>query len=151
MGTTPVYGFPYPEPGDAVRDGDDVIKALAQTVEAALSPPWVALTPLGTNYGLRAGYFDPAYRVFTNGRVELRGGLTKSANIASGDIVFTLPTEGRPTRTVSIAISVYRSGNTANATAGRLDIATTGVATVHVIDAQAVTSVAMDGAQFSMS
>jgi hypothetical protein len=36
MGDTPVYAFPYPEPTDQVMDGADNIKALAESVEAAL-------------------------------------------------------------------------------------------------------------------
>lgn len=148
MGTTTLYGFPYPEPGDLVRDGDDVIKALAQGVEAALNPPWTALAQLGAGYSARAGYLVPAYRVFPDGRVELRGGLTKSSSIVSGETVFTVPSGGWPTAAVSIVIAVHRSGTT-NSVAGKLDIASTGVATVHVIDAQAVTSIAMDGGRFS--
>lgn len=34
--TTPKYGFPYPLGTDPIRDGDDVIQALAEQVEAAM-------------------------------------------------------------------------------------------------------------------
>lgn len=33
---TPTYAFPYPDPGDALANGDDTIKALAQRVELVL-------------------------------------------------------------------------------------------------------------------
>lgn len=38
-GTTPIYGLPYPEGTDPVREGDNTIKALAERMEALLSGP----------------------------------------------------------------------------------------------------------------
>ena len=38
MATTPVYALPYPVGTDLVRDGDNVIQALAERVEALLAP-----------------------------------------------------------------------------------------------------------------
>jgi hypothetical protein len=80
--------------------------------------------------------------------VQFRGGLTKSTAIVSGESVITLPDEARPTAAVSMLIAVHRTG-VVNSVAGKLDIATTGVATVHVIDAQAAVSIAIDGVEFS--
>jgi hypothetical protein len=148
MKLTPIYRFPYPEGSDLVTNGDEAIQALALAVEAALSPAWVVLAPLGANYSGRAGYLTPSYQLMGSGQVSLRGGLTKATAIVSGETVFTLPPEAQPTAAVSVVISVHRSG-TVNSVAGKLDIATTGVATVHVIDAQAPVSFAMDGARFS--
>ncbi len=148
MLTTPIYDFPYPEGSDLVQDGNDIIQALAEAVEAAMNPPWVAIAPLGAGYSARAGYLAPAYRVHDGGQVQLRGGLTKSTAIVSGESVFTLPDEARPTAAVSMVIAVHRTG-VVNSVAGRLDIPTTGLVTVHVIDAQAPVSIAIDGGQFS--
>jgi len=148
MLTTPIFDFPYPEGSDLVQEGNDVIQDLAEAIEAAMNPPWVDLAPLGTNYSQRAGYLAPAYRVRDDGQVQLRGGLTKSAAIITGDTLFTLPDDAWPTASVSLVIAVHRTGTT-NAVTGRLDIATTGATTVHVIDAQAAVSIALDGAGFS--
>ena len=148
---TPALKLPCPDANELVQDGSSAITGLALAVEAALAPPWVPLTPLGTNanYSARAGYLVPAYRVLGNGMVQLRGGLTKSSAIVSGETVFTLPPEARPTAAVSVVIAVHRTGTT-NVVAGKLDIvAATGAVTVHVIDAQAAVSIAIDGGQFS--
>jgi hypothetical protein len=146
---TPVLKLPCPDGNELVKEGNDAITSLALAVEAALAPPWVPFTPLGANYSARAGYLVPAYRVLGTGMVQLRGGLTKSSAIVSGETVFTLPAEARPTAAVSVVIAVHRTGAT-NAVAGKLDIvAATGVVTVHVIDAQAAVSIAIDGGQFS--
>jgi hypothetical protein len=37
-GSTPIYGFPYPLGSDPVRDGDNVIRSLAEDVETAIAP-----------------------------------------------------------------------------------------------------------------
>jgi hypothetical protein len=145
---TPTLRLPCPDGNELVTDGDDAITALALAVEAALAPAWTTLTPLGANYTARAGYLTPGYRLLKNGQVHLRGGMTKSSAIVSGETVFTLPAEARPTAAVSVVIAVHRTGTT-NAVAGKLDIATTGVATVHVIDAQVPVSFTMDGVQFN--
>jgi hypothetical protein len=145
---TPTLRLPMPDGNELVQDGNAAITALALAVEAALAPAWAVLAPLGSGYSARAGYLTPSYRVMGTGTVQLRGGLTKSTAIVSGETVFTLPVEARPTAAVSVPISVHRTGAT-NTVTGKLDIATTGVATVHVIDAQAAVSIAIDGGQFS--
>ena len=147
MGTTATYGFPYPEGSDLVRDGNDVMAALAAAVEAALNPPWTALT-LNATYTPRAGHHVPAYRVFANGRVQLRGGIEKSSNIGSGNTPLTLPAAAQPTVTVVVAVATSRVGGTYPAT-GRLDIAPTGVCTVQVLDAGTLTWVSLDGVEYS--
>lgn len=147
---TPLFGLPCPDQNELVSDGANAISALALAVEAALNPAWVALGSLGTGYGARSGYLAPAYRVFGDGRVQFRGGLTKATAIVSTETVFTLPTDVRPSASVSVIIPVHRTG-VSNSVAGKLDIATTGVATVHVIDSQTPVSIALDGVSFSRS
>jgi hypothetical protein len=150
-GTTPTLGFPYPDGGDLVRDGDDVIKALALAVEAAMTaapPAWTTIT-LNANYTPRAGYHVPAYRVLSDGTVQLRGGITKSSAIITADSPFTLPVAARPVAAVSMAVGTTRASGVVNITVGRLDIATTGVATLAVIDAQSSVNMTLDGVQYS--
>lgn len=146
---TTTSGFPYPDGTDLVRDGDDVIKALAQAIEAKLMPTdWANITPLGAGYGNRSGYHTPSYQVYPNGKVELRGGLTKSSAIVSGETAFTLPTNGHPGVEVSMPIGVGRTG-TANLPVGRITILPTGVASLDVIDAQGAVSISLNGVVFS--
>lgn len=50
-GTTPVYGFPYPEPTDLVADYPALGQDLAEDVETViqgLSPAWTSYTPVVT-------------------------------------------------------------------------------------------------------
>jgi hypothetical protein len=147
--TTPIYQLPYPDGDELVSDADSAFQSLALAIEAALNPPWTSLTPLGTNYSARAGYFAPGYRV-SGGRVQLRGAMTKSAAIVTGDTLFTLPPAACPTATVALPVTVSRA-STANSPAGKINIATSGVVTVEVIDTQAPTSLMLDGVSFSMS
>lgn len=146
--TTPIFHFPYPDGDELVSDADTAFANLALSIEGALNPPWTTLTPLGTNYSARAGYFAPAYRLFGDGRVQLRGGMTKSVAIVSGDTLFTLPTAARPTVTVAVVATVSRA-STANSPVAKLNVATSGAVTVEVIDSQAPTSLMLDGVGFS--
>jgi hypothetical protein len=142
---TTASGFPYPDGTDLVRDGDDVIRALAEAIEAKLMPtPWANLTPLGVGYSARSGYHVPSYEVYPDGKVRFRGGLTKSSAIVSGETVFTLPTNGRPTVEVEFPIGVARTGTT-NDVVGRIKVTPAGAATVFVIDSEGATSISIDG------
>jgi hypothetical protein len=148
MLTTDIYEFPYPEGSDLVQDGNDMIQALAEAVEAAMNPPWVALSLLGANYSPRAGYLPPAYRVYDDGQVQLRGGLTKGTAMITGDTLFTIPVDGRPTANVAFGAVVNRSDAT-KSPAAKITISTAGLATVEVIDSQVPLSIVFDGAEFS--
>src|SRR3954451_15546557 len=117
--TTPIFHLPYPDGDELVSDADSAFAALALGIEAALNPPWTALTPLGTSYTARAGYFAPGYRVFGDGRVQLRGGMTKNPNVVTGDTLFTLPTVARPSVTVAVVVTVSRAA-TSSSPVGKL-------------------------------
>ena len=52
---TPTYLFPYPDPGDAIANGDDTIKALAQRMELVLSAGDVADTWLAASQNIAGG------------------------------------------------------------------------------------------------
>jgi hypothetical protein len=149
MAGSTTNGFPYPSGTDKVRDGDDLIKMLAEAIEAKLMPTgWTALT-LSAGYVARTGHHVPAYRVFPNGTVELRGGIDKSSgNIISGQIPVVIPTAARPVVTVAVVVGIARTGPTYPAT-GRLDISpTTGNAVVAAVDAGSSTWLSLDGVRF---
>lgn len=52
---TPTFAFPYPDPGDAIANGDDTIKALAQRMELVLSGGDVADTWLAAGQNIAGG------------------------------------------------------------------------------------------------
>jgi hypothetical protein len=150
--TTPTCQIPYPDGDELVSDGDAAFAALALGTEAAMCPMWSVLSPgvFGVNYTPRAGYFAPGYRVFGDGRIQLRGGMTRTGGtIISGETLFTLPTLARPTLAVSVVIAVHRTGATTRAVTGKIDIAATGVTTIHVLDGDGPTSIALDGVSYS--
>lgn len=147
--STPVFHLPYPDGDELVSNADAAFSALALSVEAAMNPTWTAITP-AAGYSARVGYFAPAYRVFGDGRVELRGAMTKSTAIVTGDTLFTLATGARPTAQVALAAVVNRSDAT-KSPAAKITIATSGVATVEVIDSQGPLSIVFDGTSFTKS
>jgi len=60
MGTTPTFGFPYPDGSDLVISGDDVIEALATKLDDVLKPRWfIASAPTGA--GGFTGAVVPGY------------------------------------------------------------------------------------------
>jgi hypothetical protein len=148
MLTTPIFALPYPEGSDLVQEGNDAIQELAETIEDAINPPWNTLTPLSPGYTARAGWLTPAYQLRDDGQVELRGAMTKSTAILSGETLFTLPVEARPTASVAFGVVVSRSDAT-KSPAAKITITTTGNATVEVIDSQAPTSIMLDGGRFN--
>jgi hypothetical protein len=149
MAGTTTNGFPYPLGSDRVRDGDDTIKALAEAIEAKLMPTAWANITLNTNFTARASYQVPAYRVFPDGKVELRGGVHKATSLVSGDFPFlTLPTTVKPTTTVILTIGVTRLSGVTAATSGRLDIDVNGKGTVLLVDANASNDFSLDGVFF---
>jgi hypothetical protein len=149
MGTTIPNAFPYPNGGDPIQGGDDVIKALAEAIEAKIMPSaWTAITPLSAGFTARAGYYAPAYRVYPDGRVQLRGALDKSTNLASGNTPFTVDVPARPSVAVSVPFAHSRL-DTTRSVAGRIDISTLGVFTIQVIDAGATTWMSLDGVTYS--
>lgn len=89
---------------------------------------WVALTGFAAGWSARAGTYAPAYRRWADGRIDLRGGVQKSSAIVNAETVLTLPAEVRPAATVVATCGVSRVNGGPTA---RLDIATTGVTTLH--------------------
>jgi hypothetical protein len=148
--TTPTFLLPYPDGDELVSDGDAAFAALALAIEVALNPPWnvISAAGFGANYSARAGYFAPAYRVFGDGRVQLRGGMSKTVAIVTNDVLFTLPTPARPSSAVSLPIAVTRSAANKTPT-GKIEIATTGAVVVHVFDGDLPPSISLDGASYS--
>jgi hypothetical protein len=81
---------------------------------------WVALTGFATGWSSRAGTYTPAYRLWADGRIDLRGGMVKSSAFAHGETVLTLPGGTRPATAVVVACGLSRG--TGGAPAGRLAI-----------------------------
>jgi len=143
-------GLTYPDATGHTRLWEH-IQALADSAEAALDaldPAWTNLALAGPTYVARTGYLVPAYRVIGN-KVELRGGITKSSNIASGDVVLTLPLAARPvSANIWHPISLSRGGSTTAGVAGRLDIVPAGTCTVQVDSTSPGPNLSLDGVSF---
>jgi len=65
-GSTPIYGFPYPLGSDPVRDGDNVIRSLAEDVETELDTQNIAINSVQTTVNDSMGLWLVNTVTFTN-------------------------------------------------------------------------------------
>lgn len=144
------YGFPYPDGSELVQDGDNAIQALAEAIEAALNPPWHNLS-LANDVSPLPSYFTPAYRVFDNGRVELKGGLTKETQLVTFNVLFTLPASARPSENAAspVALTRFDMTNETNITSAKMTFKPDGDCTIHIPDVQVFRTVILDGTFFN--
>lgn len=94
-GSTPIYGFPYPLGTDPVRNGDNIIRALAEDVETVISG--------------QGSYVDVVGQTFDN--LSVNNGTVTSRYARVGDMVhfygsLTFGTTTSMTGTVAVALPV---------------------------------------------
>jgi hypothetical protein len=88
--TTPIYGLPYPDPSDIVRDHPADHQALAGAVEGALSSRLPSMYNLGQTYG---GAINPGAPVVVFGPVTIPARSSPSTHRAAGTVFLGLPGE----------------------------------------------------------
>ena len=90
--STPKFAIPYPVGTDLLADGDNAMQALAERVEALLSPQTGAVV-YGTNV---VTAYDGSAVYKSGGVIVLRFGLTTTVGVASGGTLLTTPVGFRP-------------------------------------------------------
>lgn len=92
--TTPEFAFPYPLGADALTDGDNVIRALAERMEAVLHATEWVYPALNSGFDTGGAGGEVAYRKDGAGNVHVEGvvGSTGTPTTAA----FTLPPGFRP-------------------------------------------------------
>lgn len=152
MGTTGT-GLQYPEGTDKVKDGDDSIRSLAQTLDPAWLDPawqtgWVALSLNPAKYRLigsaagSSGYVD----------VELTGSAYFNGGIPTLSSVLKIPRGFTTDDTYPYAVGcvAYASsrGSTFAASTAYLDLRANGTLVSHITPASGIDCLHLEGVRF---
>jgi hypothetical protein len=119
--STPKLAIPYPIGTDLLADGDNAIQALAERVEALLSPTWTAL-PFGSGWSTLGGQQACEYtKIF--GWLYFRGHANSSS---TGANICTLPVGFRVAANQYFSVTYWNgsglvTGQLALNTAGQLN------------------------------
>jgi hypothetical protein len=126
-----------------VVDEFRALKARLRKLESFNKPGWIAITGAAGFTPQTFGY-APAYTLFPNGRVELRGIFVKSAAFsATSTTVCTLPSEAWPSQTIEIPCTLQAQGSTAFV--ARFEISAAGVCICIMPSPWGGTWVSLDG------